>query len=154
MLSEKSVAAIRKGVEYLREEMRRVNMKQGVSSFKSINFDDFETVPEELEPPCGTVCCIAGAMVLAHGWIKFNPEKDWRMAWAEVSLKARDNAELTREQANRLFLFKNMTCYGHEEDWHWPAVNEAEYNLADTPEKKFAAVEKRVELFISSGGTI
>ena len=62
---------------YLRAEPRRFDMSDWVA--------DYNGEPEEA-PPCGTTCCIAGAVLMVKGLIK--NEYDWRSTDAPAKTAA------------------------------------------------------------------
>jgi hypothetical protein len=84
---------------YLREKPLRLNMGDWVARYEG---------PKEFEPPCKTVCCVAGAVVIVAGVVK-----DWLEYANNSGCVAANDAQrllgISQSDADKLFYTQ-----------HWP----------------------------------
>ena len=106
-----NVKLLRKVEKFLLDEPRRFDMSNWV-------IDSNSKLARVLKPPpCGTMCCIAGAAVVIHEKIKLN-----HTDLTSVFGKSMGILDLPQDQAERLFAARN-----------WPSKFCAAYNTARTP---------------------
>jgi hypothetical protein len=139
-----NVENIWRAFAYLEQEPRRLYMSEGITSVKHLKMKAILWSREErvLEtPPCGTVCCLAGAAVLSRPEVedrlkarmgKLNGE--W---WGLIEEEAEEIFDLGKLQSYRLF-------YLHR----WPPHFREEYLRASTPEARLAALKEYIQFFI------
>jgi hypothetical protein len=122
--------ALWKSVEFLEQEPLRFNMYASISSWVEDD-QDFE------EPPCGTVCCLAGAVCLSNE--KNNPAR--RENWHVIEHIASGILRLSKKRITRLFYLCN-----------WPNKYSNVYHKAKTAAERVAVLRRRVEHFIATDG--
>ena len=103
--------AAEKGLQYLEAEPRRFDMMRWVSDASDKSFELLEE-----KPPCGTVCCFAGAIALAHAK---DPKKVTAMNAEYLAHEA-----LGTDRTHELFC---LTCWPKEfSDLYAKAITQAE----------------------------
>lgn len=149
---------LRKTVDWIREEPRRLNMDEW---FKWFEF------PEEdpKKPPCGSQACVAGTVCIISGTATKSLDyagfyKPPSGGWAA---SARQLLGLSYAQANRLFRadreaatvtpkeLSNAQEVAYEK-FMWPKRYLASYRRALTPAGRFRVLSQRVEHFIKTRG--
>lgn len=172
--SPETVAKIRQYIEWVRTEPRRFDMTYwgvtikdeakpqlktgepmyGISNSINGKFEIHaptcgdKTVAqllEEQDPPCGTVCCMAGGICMMAGFVKPQFEKGCAVYSfpADTGSMAERWLGISWRQAHRLFQATN-----------WPEKFRKQYNKADNAHDcpgKVEALIDRLEYFIETG---
>lgn len=126
-----NVEAIEAGVRHAEDEPRRFNMKVGISkhdiSFarrfvSRMGFSD--------TPPCGTTCCLAGAICIAAG-VQFGDPDTYmnQISWSAVKDMAMKIAGIDDATERRLFHVQN-----------WPAEFYIAYVNAQNARERVAVL--------------
>lgn len=127
---------LRKVQEFLLAEPRQFDMNNWIRSPRLVNVLEM--------PPCGTVCCVAGAAYVID---KNKPLDKVRndliktLSTYRVETEAKRILGLTEAQATRLF-YKSG----------WPARFRRAYEKAKTPAERVQAGVKRIDYFIKTRG--
>jgi len=157
---EMNVAAFDELIQYLEEEPRRLDMKEGVRCLSTTVRDDVNSVhvlreferPEEEIPPCGTVACIAGAAAILSGKLPFFMDGDrmvYDVGWSLVEPLALDRLGITQEQGDRLFYIRQL----HIGMWrYWPDEFAEAYLAAKNSEERVKIAVERIRHFVATDG--
>lgn len=123
----------RKAIAYLKEhEGRRFNMARFISRSPYDFLDD--------KPPCGTVVCFAGAVVVVHDGFPSVPMPRGYYDSIESRAAKLLGIEHFRHNHRKLFFTAN-----------WPEKFRDAYITATTGLDRVAALEARVEHFVTTG---
>lgn len=111
-------------------------------------------LPENEQPPCGTVMCIAGTAVLAEEREQGFYRKRFGAAFLErlnhyAIGDAKQWLELTGNEGRRLFMLSQHVYPGTA---CWPPAFEARYKAAKTPKQRTAVVLARMRHFLATKG--
>ena len=135
---------IREAIQFILKEPRRFNMRYPVepvreSSGTKVNFYGLPMQGQIDLPPCGTVCCFAGALYLQG--MKIRNLKSRQFSWFyEVQPYAKERLGLSEMESRKLF---------HVEDW--PETFEILYNNATTSIERAYVGAARFEHYIATG---
>jgi hypothetical protein len=133
---------LRRIERFLLREPRRFDMTEGVKPA--------DTIGSVLQtPPCGTVCCLAGAAYILHNNIEKTLCGDDKY-WGDVRCNAIEALNITEKQADRLFLIK--TQHSSDTDDYWPERYAEAYDKAKTPRQRVRVAIRRIEHFIKTKG--
>jgi hypothetical protein len=137
-------AAIWKAVEYLEEQPLRFDMLLGIVQKQ-------KDYPREDFPPCGTVCCLAGAAVLSAGRLVELGLDSFRVTrggevrsydWSHVALLARDIFDIHYSEGENLFFTDR-----------WPLQFQQMWTAAGKDKKcQLVVLRERVQFFIKTKG--
>lgn len=128
-----NVKLLRKVQKFLLDEPRRFDMCNWITN-QAENMDVLK------DPPCGTACCIAGAVYVIANKLQLDPEKEYPSS-AEVNYFAISALGLGKVEADRLFLTP----------W-WPEELYKKYDSARTPLQRAKVGVARIEHFIKTNG--
>jgi hypothetical protein len=124
-----NLKAMRKGLKYLEEEPKRLDMRLFIARAKEGN------ILEE-EPPCKTVCCFAGAVVLSH-LDKLPRNRFSGLFYSNMKFKAMELLQIPMSEANSLFYLEA-----------WPPDFRNKYSQAKTQKDRVAALKSYVKFFV------
>jgi hypothetical protein len=146
-LNRNTVRLLRKVQKFLIEEPRRFNMRYGIVSVNEITDERISTILEE--PPCGTMCCIAGAAYVVATNKSLNHTE---VTFSEIldGVYEKANVDFTDY---RLFgkLFYIESQHGRVKG-AWPKFYEDAYLTAKTPLERACVGVARIEHFIATDG--
>lgn len=128
-----------KAADYIREEPSRFIMGDGIVRANSggVVHDGWTGVYAfDTQPPCGTACCIAGAVVIVARGVPST-----RKAWVQVEDEATELLGLTLEERGRLFYFDG-----------WRHDLQQKFAKAETAQERVEAGLAQIEYFISQHG--
>jgi hypothetical protein len=137
-LNRYTIRLLRKTQKFLIEEPRRFDMTEGIAPSTEI-----KTILEQ--PPCGTSCCIAGAMYVIDKKIVLDVTN---LGYGYIENHIKDVTSLkTDELCSRLFY--HSQTWGNEK---WPAFYANAYAAATTPLQRACIGVARIEHFIATDG--
>lgn len=148
-LNRNLIRLLRKIQKFLIEEPRRFNMLYGindVAGFVGVRHSKSNIVHLMQEPPCGTMCCIAGAGYVIDTGMKL---KHSHVNWIEIRVLFEKKYKLRYDLCYRLFFSAQMEVYGKE---HWPKFYSDMYAAATTPLERACVGVARIEHFIATDG--
>lgn len=140
-LSRKTVRLLRKVQKFLLEEPRRFDMREGITQAHSL-----VTILEQ--PPCGTACCIAGAMYAIDKKLNLNSTK---VGWFEISMHI-INLGLERDFSKKLFYVSGVHDDVIPGVNGWPEDFAVLYRNAKTAYERALIGVARIERFIATDG--
>lgn len=140
--------ALRKLIKWIQAEPRRFDMQQWVAS---------ESLLEKLDPPCGTVGCLAGMACHMQGHRLLFSDSELGGTQAAVKRGKHLPVEplatrllgLDSDQAARLFYIRKLHP---DADFFWPDKFENQYLKAKTQRGRVGAAVRRIEHFIKTRG--
>jgi hypothetical protein len=136
-LNRNTVRMLRKVQRFLMEEPRRFNMREGVVSSTAIK-DQLE------QPPCGTACCIAGAIYILGNSVALHGQ---HIGFIVIEHYAAAQFNLRGSLASRLFFYNSGLP-----DERWPNFYANAYQAAQTPLERACIGVARIEHFIATDG--
>lgn len=138
-LSELTIKRLREVEQFILAEPRRFDMWSGVQKTTDVRaFSGGDRILQE--PPCGTMCCVAGAAFIIGKKIELN--KPYYFDWISISSYAINKFfHFTYHQADLLFFPTN-----------WPKIFKDAYDEADTPMLRASVGVARIEHFIATNG--
>jgi hypothetical protein len=108
-----------KAIQYLEEEPKRFDMRTWIVPSNAANL-------LEADPPCGTACCFAGAIILSN---RLRVRSD-----SGISLKAMELLGISSASSGKLFMADN-----------WPAKFRDAYYDASTQIGRVKALRSYIE---------
>lgn len=124
---------LRKVQKYIMQEPHRYNMSSWIAPIK-FAYDK----TEDQNPPCGTVCCIAGAAYI----ISTNSDiKTVSVGSVDLYITAVNNLQLNQAQTDRLFYTQ-----------YWPKKFKTSYYEVKTSLSRAKVGVARIEHFIKTRG--
>ena len=137
-LNRDTIRLLRKVQKFLIEEPKRFDMREGITPSA-----EAKSVLEQ--PPCGTACCIAGAMYVIDKGIKLNISY---VGYGEIENHIQNITSLkTDVQCGRLFYTNNSWVSAA-----WPEFYANAYEAATTPLQRACVGVARIEHFIATDG--
>jgi hypothetical protein len=138
-LSRDTVRVLRKVQKFLIEEPRRFNMYEGIT--------DALGLKDQLEvPPCGTACCIAGAIYLIDTKTPLPVGANLRIGFGKIEHHIASKFKLSDDMMSRLFYQNPYSCN------QWPKIYTDAYMAAKTPLERACIGVARIEHFIATDG--
>jgi hypothetical protein len=135
---------LRKAQRFLMKEPKRFNMYEGVRPA--------DIVEGQIDqPPCGTACCIAGALYVIKTGLILDPLNPQNLGWSTIYDEMRELG-LGGSLGERLFYIQGLHTHQSAGTTAWPKFYGDAYLAATTSLQRALIGVARIEHYIATDG--